>query len=369
MDDTKAESRLHRHKLLDLLGQRGLDFALICGNGEESAMLRYFCSCCPLYGDAYYFMFRDGREKLFIHFDWEIEEMALKSGIADISAPRDIGEALEREITSLKGRVGTIGVPDVSFPQAMLATQLLDGRMENLTERANAMRRVKTPAEIELLEKAAQITEQAILDTLRYAPGADSAADIGAYHEYRIKRTGSKTAFPTLSLSGRDTMLWVADATSAPFAPGETLILDSGARWHGYCADVTRTFVKGKPTREQSGLHAVLCEILEDLTKFVRPGIPASSVHEESLRLYALHGLEPRDTRIGHGIGLETSAEPLDLRADSFPLEKGMTFCIEPGYYRSENIGGMRVEDDFVVTENGCRVIGGGLRRELFVVG
>jgi Xaa-Pro aminopeptidase len=144
-------------------------------------------------------------------------------------------------------------------------------------------------------------------------------------------------------------------------------MMDVGASWEGYCADVTRTFVVGTPSQRQREVYDVVALALREVTEMSRPGVRASQLHRHAVQVLEAHGLgHDLAHRVGHGIGLETSLEPPDLRRDELPLEPGMTFCLEPGVYLP-GFGGIKIEDDVIVQEDGPEVISYA-RRDLVAV-
>ena len=134
-------------------------------------------------------------------------------------------------------------------------------------------------------------------------------------------------------------------------------MMDVGATWEGYAADVTRTFVVGAPSERQRDVYGAVAEALRTATGAVRPGVPANNLHHAAVDVLKRHGVDHYFThRVGHGIGLETSLEAPDLQRDAMPLQEGMTFCVEPGVY-IPGFGGVKIEDDIIVTADGADVI------------
>jgi Xaa-Pro aminopeptidase len=134
---------------------------------------------------------------------------------------------------------------------------------------------------------------------------------------------------------------------------GDTVVIDFGGRWRGYCSDTTRTFVVGEPSAEVGAAHAVLATAQAAARAAVHPGVTCEDVDRAARDViddagygeYFIH-------RTGHGIGLEVHEHPYIVSGNTEPLEQGMTFSIEPGIYLPGRFG-MRIEDIVACAEDG----------------
>jgi Xaa-Pro dipeptidase len=138
-----------------------------------------------------------------------------------------------------------------------------------------------------------------------------------------------------------------------PLSPGDLLVIDWGATVNGYVSDLTRTFAIGEPDGELARVAEIVANANAAAREAATPGVPASEVDRAARQLIEQAGYGKFFThRTGHGLGLEGHEEPY-IRADNDQsLEAGMTFTIEPGIYLPDR-GGVRVEDDFVITRDG----------------
>jgi Xaa-Pro aminopeptidase len=134
---------------------------------------------------------------------------------------------------------------------------------------------------------------------------------------------------------------------------GDTVVVDFGGRWHGYCSDTTRTFAVGEPSADVAAAYAVLATAQAAGRAAVRPGATGEEVDRATRAViedagygqYFIH-------RTGHGIGLEVHEHPYIVTGNAEPLEPGMTFSIEPGIYVAGRFG-MRIEDIVACTDDG----------------
>lgn len=131
------------------------------------------------------------------------------------------------------------------------------------------------------------------------------------------------------------------------------MIVDFGVVVDGYVSDLTRTFALGEPDPEWREIYEVVREANAAGRAAVRPGIPAEAVDRAARAVIEAAGYGRYFThRTGHGLGLEVHEPPSIVAGNTTPLEPGMTFTIEPGIYLPGK-GGVRIEDDVVVTESG----------------
>jgi len=138
-------------------------------------------------------------------------------------------------------------------------------------------------------------------------------------------------------------------------------VLDFGGVYDGYCVDLTRTVQVGAVSEAIQRLYLAVAEAQQAAIRAVKPAVAASVVDAAARSVLERHGLaDAFGHGTGHGLGLEVHEEPRIGRATPrLPdelLEPGMVFTIEPGAY-VPGIGGVRIEDDVLVTENGCEVL------------
>ena len=132
------------------------------------------------------------------------------------------------------------------------------------------------------------------------------------------------------------------------------VVIDFGGRLNGYCSDTTRTFVVGRPTAEQSEIHAVVQEAQRRARDAVKPGVSCETIDRVARSVIADAGYGQYFIhRTGHGIGLEVHEHPYIVEGNDLPLEPGMVFSIEPGVYLPDQFG-VRIEDIVAATDDGA---------------
>ena len=184
------------------------------------------------------------------------------------------------------------------------------------------------------------------------------AADI----EAAMRAAGfSRPAFETIVASGPNSALPHARPTDREIGPGDPTVLDFGGVYDGYCVDLTRTVQLGATSTALARLYGAVAEAQQAAIQAVRPGAAASAIDAAARNVLHKHGLaEAFGHGTGHGLGLEVHEEPRIARqsprlADPV-VEPGMVFTIEPGAY-VPGVGGVRIEDDILVTATGCEIL------------
>ena len=145
-----------------------------------------------------------------------------------------------------------------------------------------------------------------------------------------------------------------AEPSDRPVREGDFLTIDCGLRKDGYLSDITRTFVLGEASAEMVAIYEAVLRANAAGRSAIRAGVAAQDVDRAARRAIIDAGYGERFIhRTGHGLGLDTHEEPYISQFDQTALEPGMSFTIEPGIYLPGR-GGVRIEDDVVVTSDGC---------------
>jgi Xaa-Pro aminopeptidase len=217
------------------------------------------------------------------------------------------------------------------------------------------LRAVKDPEELSTMREAAQLISKvfaAVLPKIR--PGI-SELDISAEMEYEMKMSGaSGPSFETIIASGERSALPHARATAKLLGKNELVVLDQGAILRGYSSDMTRTVFLGRAPVRVRRIYDAVREAQEAAKVAVRPGITAGMVDRAARQVLKRRGFGRYFTHsTGHGLGLEVHEMPRLGKGDETVLEERMVVTIEPGVY-IEGLGGIRIEDDVVVTSRGA---------------
>lgn len=219
------------------------------------------------------------------------------------------------------------------------------------------MRLTKNDDEVARLGRAAEITDATYEQLVERLHAGQSEVEVAFLIGNLIGELGGKLSFPSLVQSGPNSAMPHLEPSSRKLALGDLVLLDFGAASGGYLADMTRMAVVGGPSARQREIHRVVLEAHDAAIATVRPGATTGQVDSAARRVIEAAGYgKAFFHRVGHGLGLEEHEDPSLDPGSTTVLEPGMVFTIEPGIY-VEGFGGVRIEDDVVVEEDGCRVL------------
>ncbi|WP_149196234.1 aminopeptidase P N-terminal domain-containing protein [Luteimonas suaedae] len=255
------------------------------------------------------------------------------------------------------------------------------------------MRLFKSRDEIRLMRRAAAISVRAHQAAMRTARPGVHEYELQAALEYEFRRQDALPAYESIVGAGANACVLHYRANAAQSADGDLVLIDAGAEYRGYAADITRTFpVNGRFTEPQRALHDLVVAAQAAAIGQARPGAPYEAVHDAAvatlteglLRLGLLKGKLEKHVaggsykryyrhKTGHWIGLDVH-DVGEYRVDGVSrlLEPGMAFTVEPGLYVPPDDDGVaakwrgigiRIEDDLVITRDGHALLTDGLAR------
>lgn len=236
------------------------------------------------------------------------------------------------------------------------------------------LRAVKTPAEVEVLQEAVNITHNCLSRLLRFIrPGVmEYEIEAEIYHSFLSQRSAGP-AYSSIIASGDRARTLHYVANSGECRDGELLLMDFGAEYGGYCADLTRTVpVNGKFTKRQKQVYNGCLHLHNFAKSLLRPGIDVVSYHKtiggEAGKLFVKLGLlsaadiknqspdNPAYSKyLYHGISHHLGIDVHDLGPRTEPIRAGMVLTVEPGIYIEEEQMGIRIENNVWITKTGCK--------------
>jgi len=248
----------------------------------------------------------------------------------------------------------------------------LEARLVSLPDPLSAQRAVKLPDEVALLRRAAEITDQALEQLLSEIRVGMTEIEVALRLEILIREAGAESvAFESNVSCGPNTALNHYNPALHPqsLKRGDLLLFDIGACYQGYRSDMTRTFCVGEADKRAREIYDLVLQANLAGIAAVREGADGIQVDKAArdVIVAAGHG-EHFGHGLGHGIGMEVHEAPRLSQKSKDTLRAGMVVTVEPGVYLS-GYGGVRIEDDVVVTRDGCEIITGFAKEELLVVG
>ncbi len=262
---------------------------------------------------------------------------------------------------SLAGRKGRIALA-ASLKHLTVAQQhALGGRLGKRLRWSDddgvveQLRAVKSEAELKIMRDAAVLISRVFEKLVpRIRPGV-TELDLAARIDYEIKLLGgSGPSFETIVAAGPRSSWAHARPSTKPLVKNELVVIDHGAILRAYCSDLTRTVHVGRASGRVRGLYSAVLEAQQAAKEAIRPGVKAGAVDSAARSTLKRRRLEQYFTHsTGHGLGLEIHEMPRIGRGEEAVLQEGMVVTVEPGVYL-DGVGGIRIEDDVVVTKAGA---------------
>lgn len=264
---------------------------------------------------------------------------------AGLGTPRSL--LVERDVIPLAWAADAAGALGQEVAALGDATPLVTG-----------LRIRKDEAERERLREAARRLDQATEHARALVrPGITERQMADGIERYMREELGVHPGFPSIVLFGERSALPHGGPTDRALRPGDLVLVDIGVLYEGYVADTTRTFALGSLSDELRQVYAVVQEAQAAARAACRPGLPMGALDEAARRVIRAHGHGEHFThRVGHGLGLEGHEEPYLVPGRPDRLLEGMCLTIEPGVYLP-GVGGVRIEDDLIVTESGAETL------------
>ncbi|WP_413569278.1 aminopeptidase P N-terminal domain-containing protein [Bdellovibrio sp. HCB117] len=238
-----------------------------------------------------------------------------------------------------------------------------------------ALRHTKDQDEIRLMRTAAQKSSAVYQELFKTRLAGLTEKDVASFLESEFMKQGMHwTAYETIVGSGERGTTLHARATERILRAGEAVLIDAAGEFQGYCADITRVLpIEKSFSKEQRTIYQIVLNAQKEVLKKVRAGETLSSLHETAQQ-YLVEGLNkegikgditqlmPHSTSHWIGMDVHDPSAYVDESGNAVKLTEGMSFTVEPGLYFRERSSvyygiGVRIEDDVVVTAEGCEVL------------
>jgi Xaa-Pro aminopeptidase len=346
------------------------DFLYLTGLDEPGAVL-VLCPEERTYKERLFLKPRNPDEERWTGVRPDISDSLRRAtGIESISRTTYLGAAmigLLRTTKTLQLISDPGGPDDPERPEmtlyGKLSSRLPGVSIKDRTDLLPAMRSVKEPRELEYMERAIATTVSAHRVAARsIKPGVEENWVAGLI-DLEFKRGGAvRPGFPSIVGSGASSTILHYPEHDRTIGDGSLVVVDIGSDYGRYSADVTRTYpASGSFTPEQKKIYDVVLRAQQSCIDMIRPGVYMEDLQRNAERVirdagyrdYFIHGL-------GHFVGLDVHDSGLYKK----PLAAGMVITVEPGIYIPEKSIGVRIEDEVLVTSNGCRLLTADLPRD-----
>lgn len=281
-------------------------------------------------------------------------ESASKSDIpTEIMEDREeLKDWLEEKLSD-KEKIG-INATELTYKAFKKIQDSTDAEIIDVSDSIVEARNRKDEKEIETLDKAGDIASRVAEEITEHIELGMKEYEVAAELSYRMRQRGATgDAFETISSSGPNSAEPHYTSGDRELQKGDFLVLDFGALYKRYRSDITRTYIIGEASEKQKKMYRTVLKAQRAALEMIEPGVEGAEVHNTAKEVIDSTEFEDKFIHgLGHSIGLSThDGSGLSPNVE-VTLEPGMVFTVEPGIYIS-GFGGVRIEDDIVVTEDG----------------
>lgn len=269
------------------------------------------------------------------------------------------GESVSEHVARIIKKSKHIGFEreDLSYCRYEIFKKALKGsKLVSCSNAIENLRTIKTPEEIALIKKAAAITDKTFGEIWKLAkPGLTELFLKRKILEIMQDSGAQGCSFDPIVASGRNSADPHYEGSNKQIKAGEMVVIDIGARYKNYDADLTRMLFMGKATARYKKMYAMVLEVQEKALAECKLGASVAGVFNAAVERFKASGEDRFFTHgLGHGVGIDIHELPSLSAAGQGTFENGMVFTVEPGLYHS-NFGGIRIEDLCLLENNRCK--------------
>lgn len=288
----------------------------------------------------------------------QANEQALGFDVRSFASPTTGDEFLAMQIQSI--RLASLGFDSFKtvYQAYMRMCELLpDTHLVPTESMISALRMIKSSSEIEKIRRACALADSCFEHVIRLIQPGVRELDISLEIEFYFRKQGAELAFSPIVLSGDRSARPHGKPSDRELSVGDFVVIDFGAKLDGYCSDISRTVVVGKATARHHEIYHQVLKAQVAALQALRAGDPAKEVDllarqildEKQMASYFGHGL-------GHGLGIDVHDGGRLAATSQDTIEVGQVWTVEPGVYIPD-FGGVRIEDDVVITESGIEIL------------
>ncbi len=336
----------------DKLFENGLDAVVVISEKNR----QYFTEFASTYG--YLVLLPDGVTFVTDPRYFEMAQSLVETGIDVKCVQPGVSTAIQL-VTEVLTSAGakTVGFEDTELTVAdykMLATQLKQFELIPCGEDITIIRQTKDELELQYITKAQLATDGAFADICKFIKAGMSEIDIAVELEYRLAKNGGQgLAFDTIIASGANSSKPHAHPTNKLIVEGDAVTMDFGARFNGYCSDMTRTVFVGEPTAEMRNIYNTVLLAQQNAIANAYTGMTGGELDALAREVISANGYGEYFTHsTGHSLGIDIHESPRASKGVSDKLSANMIITVEPGIY-VPNVGGVRIEDMILFQQDG----------------
>lgn len=229
-------------------------------------------------------------------------------------------------------------------------------RLKAVANIIESARSVKDNSEVAAIKAAAAIAAKALKQTLRFVKPGITENELAGRLDFQIRKAGAINSFETIIAFGPNASRPHHQPGRRKLKKNDCVLIDFGVRFKGYCCDITRCFVIGRPTRLYKKAFVAVQQAQAAALKMIKAGVVTKKVDAAAREVIGKYDLPVYGHGTGHGLGLEIHEEPFLSAKSKGKLKAGEIITIEPGVYIPGKFG-IRIEDDVLVTETGHKIL------------
>lgn len=299
-----------------------------------------------------------GLEEAFFITDFRYTEQAAKQCVG-FEIVKNVGPILEVVADLVESKnIENLGFEEsfVSFKQYVELEGLLEVDLIPVSGMVEELREIKDEEEIAIVEKACEIADKAFSHILTYIKPGMTEIQVANELDFYMRSLGaSSVSFETIVASGLRSAMPHGVASEKIIEQGDMITIDFGCYYNGYVSDMTRTISLGEPSDKLREIYNIVKEAQQKVLDVAKPGMTGVELDAVARDYIASKGYgEAFGHSTGHGIGLEIHEGPNVSKLAEKAFVPGNIITNEPGIYLP-GIGGVRIEDDMLVTENGIK--------------
>ncbi len=268
--------------------------------------------------------------------------------------------SLPEAVAKIVNRLSSVRIAVVENSTSITGFNLLKKKLkvklksaDNVIEKVRAK---KDSEEIKSIQRAAGKAQKALAETLPFIIPGITENELAGLLEFHIRKADAKNSFDTIAAFGSNAAHPHHQPGSRKLKKNDTVLLDFGAKYAGYCCDITRCFTVGKVSRYYEKVYDAVKQAQAAAIAIIKDGVEIKKADAAAREKIAEYNLPVFGHGTGHGLGLEVHESPGISPMNNDKFQAGMVITIEPAVYIPGKFG-IRIEDDVLVTETGCKVL------------
>ena len=253
--------------------------------------------------------------------------------------------------------IRTVAVEDsVSMADFEQLKKTVKARFRTVAGIIENVRSIKDQSEIATIRSAAAISTKSLAQTLPYTKAGVTESELAGMLDFQIRKLGARNSFETIVAFGPNGSRPHHQPGNRKLRKKDAVLIDFGAKYKGYCSDITRCFVIGGMTAFYKKVYDIVEQAQAAAIKTIKAGIKLTQVDAAARKVIDKTDLPVYSHGTGHGFGLQIHEDPFLKPDGKGKLKAGQVITIEPGIYMPGKLG-VRIEDDILVTETGHKIL------------